>query len=266
MFMLDAYALLDKVRKTKPLIHHITNWVTIYDCANMTRAFGALPVMAHADEEVKEMVDLAQALVLNIGTLTPPLVKTMVVASKAANKAGIPVVLDVVGAGATRLRTKSVSDLLKRSHIDILKGNYAEVGSVYGAKAHVRGVESMGLEGDPMQIATGLSLRLGNTVVMTGKTDLVVGGGKTYRIDNGNAMMGSIVGTGCMASSAIGAFAAVEKDCSLASAAALACYGIAGEIANHSSRGPGSFKEAFYDAVWCLDETDILSKIRASCG
>ncbi|MFH0863296.1 MAG: hydroxyethylthiazole kinase [Candidatus Altiarchaeota archaeon] len=262
--LLDAYGMLERIRLRKPLVHHITNWVTIYDCANITRTFGALPVMAHAREEVQEMVALAGALVLNIGTLTPELIDTMVLAGKAANKKGIPVVLDAVGAGATRLRTDSVLRMLKAFRIDVLKGNFGEVGVIAGAKAEVRGVESMGLDGDPVRLAKGLSSKLMNTVVMTGKMDIVSGGGRTYLIDNGTAQMGSIVGTGCMAASVIGAFCAVEKDYPMASASALACYGIAGELAAKEAKGPGSFKEGFYDAVASLDRRHVDSMAKVS--
>jgi len=260
--MFDAYGILERVRKKKPLIHHITNWVTIYDCANITRAFGALPVMAHAKEEVAEMVGLAGALVLNIGTLTPELVDAMAVAAKAANRRGIPVVLDAVGAGATSLRTDSVKVLSSEAHIDVLKGNYGEIGAVAGAKAEVKGVESMGVEGDPVKIAEALSKRLLTTVAMTGKTDVVSGGGRTYLVDNGTAMMGSIVGTGCMAASVIGSFAAVEQDHRAAAAAALACFGIAGELASKKAKGPGTFKELFYDAAYGLSRRDVEAMIR----
>jgi len=259
---MDAYGMLGKVRQTKPLIHHITNWVTIYDCANMTRVFGALPVMAHAREEVEEMTGIAGALVLNIGTLTPELVDTMIVAAKAANKRKIPVVFDAVGTGATRLRTDSAMKILAEARVDVLKGNYGEIGVLAGAKAQVKGVESAGLEGDPQQVALRLSSQLKNTVAMTGRTDIVSGNGTTYLIDNGSPMMGCIVGTGCMAASIIGCFCAVEEDYALASAAALACYGIAGEIASTRAEGPGTFKEAFYDAAYGLNRSEIESMLK----
>jgi hydroxyethylthiazole kinase len=260
--LVDAYGTLEKVREKRPLVHHITNWVTIYDCANMTRAFGALPVMAHAREEVEQMVKISSALVLNIGTLTPDLIETMAQAARAANRKGIPVVLDAVGAGATDLRSESTQMLLKGARIDVLKGNAGEIGAIAGVKAEVKGVESISLEGDPAEIAARLSERLKNTTVITGKTDIVCAGGKTYIIDNGSPMMGTIVGTGCMAASIIGAFSAVEKDTAKAAAAALICYGIAGEIAAEKAKGPGTFKELFYDAAYNLKKEDITRKTR----
>jgi hydroxyethylthiazole kinase len=253
----EVYGALERIRKTKPLVHHITNWVTIYDCANVTRCIGALPVMAHAKEEAKDMTAIAQALVLNIGTLTPSLVNSMLLAARKANEKRIPVVLDAVGAGATRLRTDKAQELLSRVKIDIIKGNAGEIATLAGTKAQVKGVESVRVEGERKAIAKTLAKKYRATVVMTGKEDIVSDGRKTYVVANGHAMMGSIVGTGCMAASVIGAFAAVEKDYAKASAYALVCFGIAGEIAAKKIRGPGSFKERFYDELYNLDDITI---------
>ena len=255
---MDDFGLIyTRINEKKPLVHHITNWVTIYDCANMTRAFNALPVMAHAPQEVEQMVGLASSLVLNIGTLTVELVDTMALAAKAANKKGIPVVLDAVGVGATDMRTKKALQLIDAVKIDILKGNYGEIGVLAGAKAEVKGVESMGVEGDPVEIAKNLSEKLGNTVVMTGKTDIISSSDSWYKVDNGCDLMGAVVGTGCMASSVIGCFSAVENDYALACAAALASYGFAAEKAAVKSAGPGTFKEQFYDSVYSLTSDEI---------
>jgi hydroxyethylthiazole kinase len=260
---MDAYAVLEQVRERKPLVHHITNWVTIYDCANITRVFGALPVMAHAHEEVEQMVGLAGSLVLNIGTLTPELVESMILAARAANKKGIPVVLDAVGVGATDLRTQSALNILDETRVDVLKGNYGEVGVLAGAEAEVKGVESVSLEGDPLELARSLSKELDNTVAMTGKRDIVCGK-KTYLIDNGTDMMGSIVGTGCMAASVIGCFTAVDEDYANASAAALTCFGVAGELASKKARGPGSYKRLFYDAAYSLKGEVVEARMKVT--
>ncbi|MFH1403678.1 MAG: hydroxyethylthiazole kinase [Candidatus Altiarchaeota archaeon] len=255
--------LLGKVRQQKPLVHHITNWVTIYDCANIVRAFGGLPVMAHAPEEVEQMSGIANALVLNIGTLTTGLIDSMILAGKAANKKGIPVVLDAVGVGATDMRTESALRILKEVHVDIIKGNSSEIGVLAGAEAEVRGVEAAGLKGDPFELSKSLALSEKAVVVMTGKEDIVSDGKNTYSICNGHEMMASIVGTGCMAASVIGCFAAVESDYGLASACAMACYGVAGEMAAEGSSGPGTYKIRFYDEVHNLSRKHVetMSKI-----
>ncbi|MFZ2455327.1 MAG: hydroxyethylthiazole kinase [Candidatus Altiarchaeia archaeon] len=260
---MKTYEIFERVRKEKPLVHHLTNWVTIYDCANMTRAFGALPVMAHAKEESGDMAAIASALVLNIGTLTPEFIESMIVAAKSANRKGIPVVLDAVGVGATRLRDESAAKLLGSVRIDIIKGNSSEIAKLAGLNVTTRGVESTKVDSDLKEVAKKLAKERNATVVITGKEDIVTDGKTTYLVKNGHEYMSKIVGTGCMAASVIGACAAVEKDYAKASAAALSIYGLAGELAAKGAKGPGSFKENFYDEVYNLDKKKIteLSRI-----
>jgi hydroxyethylthiazole kinase len=257
--MAKVYELLDRIREQKPLIHHITNWVTIYDCANITRTVGALPVMAHAVEESSDMTAIASALVLNIGTLTPELIESMIMAGKKANQINIPVLLDAVGVGATALRTESANKIISEVKVDIIKGNSAEIGVLAGVNAIVKGVEAMSVEGNLVDIATRLAKEKNATVVITGVQDIVSNGKDTYLIDNGHKMMGAIVGTGCMASSVIGSFVAVEKDYAFAATSALVCFGIAGELAARASKGPGTYKEAFYDEIYALDRDMIIA-------
>lgn len=260
---MKIYEIFERVKKEKPLVHHLTNYVTIYDCANMTRAFGALPVMAQAKEESGDMAAIASALVLNIGTLSPELIESMIVAGRSANRKGIPVVLDAVGVGATSLRNESAAKLLKEIRIDIIKGNSSEIAKLAGMDVTTRGVEATKVGTDLKEVAKKLANEKKATVVITGKEDIVSDGKKTYVVKNGHEIMGKVVGTGCMAASIIGAFAAVEKDYAKACAAALSVYGIAGEIAAEESEGPGSFKVYLYDAVYNLDRESVeeLSEI-----
>lgn len=260
--MLEAHVTLKRIREEQPLVHHITNWVTIYDCAHLTRCVGALPVMAHAKEEVAQMTGIAQALVLNIGTLTMDLVDAMMIAGKAANRKGIPVVLDAVGAGATDFRTVKTKEILEVVQVDVIKGNAGEIATVADVPAEVKGVESMGVEGDPLKVARNLAAQRGATVVVTGKVDLVAGESGTYRVHNGDPMMGRVVGTGCMAASMIGAFAAVKLDYAAAAAEALACFGIAGELAAGATQGPGTFRERFFDAIFHLNEEVVRARVQ----
>ncbi|HID71158.1 MAG TPA: hydroxyethylthiazole kinase, partial [Thermoplasmata archaeon] len=224
--MMDITKILEKVRSEKPLVHHITNWVTIYDCANITRAFGALPVMAHAKEESGDMAKIASSLVLNIGTLTPSLIESMLVAGKSANEKGIAVVLDAVGVGATRLREEKALELLDNLRIDIVKGNSTEIARLAGEEVVTKGVEATEVEANLIDVAKELAKRREATVVVTGKEDIVTDGERVFLVKNGHVMMGSIVGTGCMAASVIGSFAAVERNYIVASSSALACFGI----------------------------------------
>lgn len=254
----QAAGMLESLRERRPLIHHITNWVTISECASITRSLGALPVMAHAEEEVEEMVSISGALVLNIGTLTPSLINAMVKAGKKANQKSIPVILDIVGVGATKLRKDSARKILAEINITVIKGNAGEIATLAGAQAEVRGVESVSVEGDIASHAKLLANSEKCTVVVTGPEDNITDGKRLFIIKNGHPRMGEVVGTGCMAASVIGAFTAVEKDKTLAAACAMAVYGIAGEIAAKDAKGPGSMKQNMFDAIMAVGRKEIL--------
>jgi hydroxyethylthiazole kinase len=250
------------VREKHPLVHHITNYVTVNDCANITLCAGGAPVMADAAEEVEEMAAVASALVLNIGTLNRVQIESMELAGRMANDRKIPVILDPVGAGATQYRTKTVRRLLDVIDITILKGNAGEIGVLAGADANVRGVDSHGLTGDALEITRDFAKSAGLTVAMSGATDIITDGKHTLLVDNGHPMMGSISGTGCMAASVIGTFTAESKNPVLASAAALAAFGIAGERAAACARGPMSFKTALFDELAALSPQDLATVAR----
>jgi hydroxyethylthiazole kinase len=254
---IDAYELLEKVRKQKPVIHHLTNWVTIYDCANIVKTLGASPVMAHAQEEVAQMAKIASAVVLNIGTLTVDFVEAMKIAALSANEKGIPVILDVCGAGATDLRNQKCFELLDEVKIDIIKGNASEVAKIAGENVVTKGVDATQVDKDLVELATNLARKYQNTVVITGADDIIADKDKHYIVKNGHPMMANIVGTGCMAASVIGTFAAVERDLAYASAAALVCFGLSGECVAEVSTGPASFKEKLFDCLFNLDKKTI---------
>lgn len=254
---INASIVLEKVRAQKPVIHHLTNWVTIYDCANIVKVFGASPVMAHAKEEVADMASISSALVLNIGTLTPDLVDAMKLAAIAANRKGVPVVLDVCGAGATKLRDDACFEILDNVKVDIIKGNASEIARIAGENVQTKGVDAAAVEKDLREVAAMLAKRRRCTVVITGKEDIVADGNRVVLVKNGCPMMADIVGTGCMAASVIGTFAAVERDLVSASVAGLVCFEIAAEIAARRAPGPGTFKESLYDSVYSLDSETI---------
>ena len=258
---MDIYSILEKVRTQKPLVHHLTNWVTIYDCANIVKVLGASPVMAHAKEESGDMAKLGSSLVLNIGTLTPDFIESMKVAARSANKKGIPVILDVCGAGATPFRDEKSFELLDGVRIDVIKGNASEIARIAGENVQTKGVDSVAVEKDLIDIAKHLAKKRNATVVITGVEDIIADKDRHYIVKNGHELMAHVVGTGCMASSVIGTFCAVEKDLAKASAAGLSCFGIAGELAAKESKGPGSFKESLYDSIYKLDK-DTLEKMQ----
>ncbi len=255
---------LAELRERKPLVHQITNYVVMNETANATLALGALPVMAHAREEVEEMVALAGALVLNIGTLSPPWIDAMILAGKAANEHGIPVVLDPVGAGATRFRTETARRLLDEVRIAVLRGNQGEVATLLGVQAEVRGVESIGVAAEPAQLARAAARNLGVVASVTGRVDHVSDGERVLAVANGHELLAAVTGTGCMSSAVTGCFLAVARDRPLEAAAeALAAFGVAAEDAARDAKGPGSFHVGLYDALAALEpETlDLRAKI-----
>lgn len=259
---LDATDALQNVQRSQRLIHHITNWVTINDCAQIVRHWGCLPVMAHAVEEAAEMVGLASALVLNIGTLTEQIIEAMIIAARAANDNGIPVILDAVGAGATAFRTEKTQYLLSESHIDVLKGNAGEIASIAGVKSEVRGVESISVSGDIVDISRELALSTDSVVVVSGAQDIVSASGKVWRISGGHEIMGQIVGTGCISTSTIGCFIAQADNTSEyfhLTATAMACFKLAGLKASQAVTGVGFFIPQLFNEVSTLShEIDDL--------
>ncbi len=256
---------LQRLRETKPLIHQITNYVVMNETANATLALGALPVMAHAREEVEEMAAIAGALVLNIGTLSPHWVDAMLLAGRVANERGIPVVLDPVGAGATTYRTETAKRILDEIDVAVLRGNAGEVATLVGVDAEVRGVESIATGSDPADLARQAGGRLGLVASVTGAVDHVSDGDTVVSIANGHPLMATITGTGCMSSALTGCFLAVNRAAPLAAAAeALVAFGVAGENAAAGARGPGSFHVALYDELAALDPGTLDARARTS--
>jgi hydroxyethylthiazole kinase len=256
---------LRRLRESKPLVHQITNYVVMNETANATLALGALPVMAHAREEVEEMAALAGALVLNIGTLSPDWVEAMLLAGRAANANGVPVVLDPVGAGATTYRTETARRILGAVEVTVLRGNPGEVTTLVGVDAEVRGVESIGAGGDPADLALEAARTLDLVASVTGPADHVSDGRSVIKIENGDAMMAAITGTGCMSSALTGCFLAVNRERPFEAAAeALVAFGVAGEDAAREAKGPGSFHVALYDALAGLDPATLDERARAA--
>ena len=249
------------IRERKPLVHQITNYVVMNETANATLALGALPVMAHAVEEVEEMASVAGALVLNIGTLSEHWIEAMLLAAKAANAADVPVVLDPVGAGATRLRTETAKRILDEAEIAVVRGNAAEVATLAGREAEIRGVESIGAADSGGELAKAAAGALGCVASVTGPVDHVSDGERTIAVANGDALLGTVSGTGCMSTAITGCFLAVAADRPLEAAAeALVAFGVAGEDAAIGAKGPGTFHAALYDALYNLDPATLDSR------
>ena len=249
------------IRERKPLVHQITNYVVMNETANATLALGALPVMAHAVEEVEEMASIAGALVLNIGTLSERWIEAMLLAGKAANGADVPVVLDPVGAGATRLRTDTAKRILAEVDVAVVRGNAAEIATLAGREAEIRGVESIGSSDSGAELAAAAAVALGCVASVTGPVDHVSDGERTIALANGDAFLGTVSGTGCMATAITGCFLAVARERPVEAAAeALVAFGVAGEDAAVGAKGPGSFHVALYDALYDLDPATLDSR------
>ncbi len=250
---------LRRVREGKPLVHNITNYVVMNYTANALLACGASPVMAHAVEEVEEMVSLAGALVLNIGTPSLPWIEAMRRAGRRANELHVPIILDPVGSGATRLRTDSAKQLTEYLSIDVIRGNASEILSLSEEKSGVvtKGVDSVHTVDQVAERAMTLAKEIGTTLAITGVVDLITDGERVCRVMNGHAMMGSITGTGCTATVIIGAFLAVCRNSLEAATTGLSYFGLAGERAAAKTSAPGSFQIALLDALYEMKEEDL---------
>jgi len=250
------------IRERRPLVHQITNFVVMNETANATLALGALPVMAHAPQEVEEMAAAASALVLNIGTLSDEWVESMVAAGRVANRVGVPVVVDPVGAGATSYRTEVSRRLLQELDVAVVRGNSAEIATLAGRAAEIRGVEALGGGGGP-ELAREAALALGTVAAVTGPVDHVSDGQTVAAVANGHELMGTVTGTGCMATAITGCFLGVRGDDPFAAATeALVAFGVAGEDAAREASGPGSFHAALYDALYALDPETLDVRAR----
>lgn len=256
--------LLEKIRQTTPLIHNITNFVVMNSTANTLLALGASPVMAHCQAEVEEMVSFASALVLNIGTLQEDWVDAMVVAARAANARGIPVVLDPVGSGATRLRTEAVRRILRESRITVLRGNASEIFSLQSADVKTKGVDSaLDFSDDMMEAAKAMAKDRGCVIAISGPVDGITDGQRVFRVANGHPLMTKVTGMGCGLSSVVGAFCAADpSDPARATAAAFGYYGVCGDRAVKISDAPGSFAVAFVDQLYTVGRPEITQFLK----
>lgn len=253
---------LSRIRDEKPLLHHITNLVVMSDVANVSLHLGALPVMAHAAEEVAEMVSQASALALNLGTLTPARAEAMLIAGRRANERGLPIVLDPAGVGATALRTEVSRRLLAELKIAVVRGNAAEMGKLSGAGGTLKGVESVVGVSDPPAVAQAMARRHKTVVAICGKRDVVADSQRIMGVDNGHVWLTTVSGTGCMATAVVAAFVAVEGDYLLAAVGGLACFGAAAELAAQTATGPASFKVGLFDHLYHLTPEKLAQAAR----
>jgi len=262
----DLWADVLAVRAQHPLVHSITNFVVMNFNANVLLAMGASPVMAHAHEEVADMAAIAQALVLNIGTLEPYWIEAMRQALAVATARGIKTVLDPVGAGATSYRNESIRVLLAQAMPSVIRGNASEIMSVAGTAAQTRGVDSGAAVTDALQSARALAQRTGGVVCVSGPVDHVMDAtGRHASLSNGHEWMTRITGVGCSATAMIGAFCVVQPDPWRATVSAMAYLGVAGQVAAQDvmarGLGVGSMQVALLDQLQLMDDITFVKHL-----
>ena len=257
---------LGAIRDRAPLVHNVTNFVVMQQTANALLAIGASPIMAHAEAELDELLALAGALVLNIGTLDAHWISAMERALSAARGRALPVVLDPVGAGASRLRTETALRLLGRGGVTILRANASEILALAGAAGATKGVDSTHASDAAREAAHGMAIRYGCAVAVSGAVDYCIDGTREVSVNNGVAMMTRITGMGCTASALCGAFGAVQPDALRAAVDAMAVMGIAGELALAAARGPGTMAASFFDALHQIGRAELDGRLRVDAS
>lgn len=247
---------LQMIRNVNPLIHNITNYVVMQTSANMLLAIGASPIMAHAQEELQEIVQFSQALVLNIGTLDQSWIDNMLYAQQIALKNRVPIILDPVGAGATKLRTKKARELL-RAGVTVVRGNASEIMALVDDSIKAKGVDAQHAVDDALQAAILLAQTYNCVVVISGQTDLIVTQNYQTQLSYGTPMLTKVTGMGCSATALIAAFCAVNQDYHLAAAHAMALLTLAAQKAVKQAKGPASFYNELIDTLYSLDLTTL---------
>lgn len=267
--MIDYKNMLEKIKKNSPIVHHITNYVTVRDCANITLAIGASPIMSDEILDAPEIVSLASAFVINLGTMRESTFNSALKTGKEANKLGIPIVFDPVGAGASKFRNTCANKFLSELKIDVIKGNLSEICFLSGESFKSAGVDVSEEDENKdtkeiVRIARKLSEKTNAVVVATGKTDVIVKGQSIYICKNGHEWLKRITGTGCMTASLMGSFVGGAENSVESVAMATALMGIAGELAYEKTKdkGTASFGVSLIDEVSMMDAKKIEEKLR----
>lgn len=258
---------LQRIRASNPLVHNITNIVSANFSANGLLAIGASPIMADSVDEMDELAAISSAVVLNIGTLNKLKVEAMLTAGKSANRAGVPVVLDPVGAGVTALRRDTTARLLKEIHFAAIRGNAGEMAHIAGVQWQAKGVDAGCGSADLLDIAQRIAREYGCIAAISGETDYVSDGSRTAKLNNGTPLFPKVTASGCLLSTVVGAFAAVAEptDCLHAVAEACTVYAVAGELAARSLQPTqsGSFAMALIDSLASVSEQEVSALARA---
>ena len=258
----------DNVREKHPLVHNITNYVTVNDVANILLACGGSPIMADDSEEVEDITSICQGLNINIGTLNKNTIPSMFLAGKKANALGHVVLLDPVGAGASGLRTKTANELVRDIKFTVIRGNISEIRTLIEGTGNTKGVDADIADrvtednlDEAVAFVKKFAERTGSVIAVTGAIDIVADAKKAYCIYNGCPMMSSITGTGCQLSALTAAFVTANKDRPLEAAAAAVCaMGLAGEIAHKRltpQDGNATYRNYIIDAIYHMDGDEL---------
>lgn len=251
----------DQIRQIQPLIHNITNWVVMPTTANMLLALGAAPIMAHAQEELDDIIQIAQALVINIGTLDNHWLSCIEHAQLAALKRGIPILLDPVGAGASTYRTTSALAIIERG-VDIIRGNASEIMALRDSSIKTKGVDTLHASENALSAAFALAQQYQCIVVISGKIDFIVSASSSVALDYGTPLLTKVVGMGCSLTAMIASFVTVNPDQFSACIHAIAWMGLVSEVAEKKSNGPGSFYNYLLDSLYAVQKKDIQSLLK----
>lgn len=257
------YQDLEKIRKKSPLVHNITNYVVMNNTANALLSIGASPVMAHAEDEVSDMVDIASSLVINMGTLSEHWVDAMMQAGVRAKSKQKPIVFDPVGVGATAYRKQTAKQIIDLCNPQVIRGNASEIMSLVDEKTKTKGVDSTESTFTAMDAAKSLAIKYKAIVVISGEVDLITDGKELVSIYNGSTLMPKVTGMGCTSTALLGAFLAVNSNVLEAAAHTMAVMGITGQLATKKSNGPGSFQVNFIDQLYNLSKNDIKTNLKA---
>lgn len=256
-----AAALITEIKTARPIVHQLTNYVTMNDCANVILAIGGSPIMANAVEEIEEVTKASKALVLNMGTPGSDSLRAMLLAGTKAKEAGIPVIFDPVGAGATGFRKEICRRVVSEIRPEIIKGNHSEILYISGMKSRFCGIDSSLKQECSSGLVRQLAGELKCIVVATGRTDVISDGQSSYTIDNGHEMLSRITGAGCMTGSLTGAFCSVSEDRLAAALGGVLTMGVAGSLAHRclqQGEGIGTFKLRLFDSIYNLDHETLL--------
>lgn len=261
--------LLENIKKKKPLVHSITNYVTAKDCANIILAIGGSPTMADFSKEVEAITAISSALVLNMGIINDDMVEAMIIAGKKANECGIPVIYDPVGAGVAPYRNSTAQRILKEIKIDIIRGNISEIKFISGISSITKGVDASEIDmnmtnEDKVTVAKNLAQKLNCTVAITGVQDIISDGKRSVVLSNGSKMLANVTGTGCMTSALCGVYAGSGEDYFIAAISAVLSMCISGEISEQKNKniGLGSFHVGIIDAISNLTSERIKYKAK----